>query len=563
VIERVIENWLSSANERQYQIPFCQLLAAEGETIIQISSHGPSEQGKDVISIAKNGDPCAYQLKRGPITLGRWREITPQIVELVEYGIRHPSVRARAQHHSYLVTNGEVNTPALHAIDAANRSWSQRKFRPLVVIDKGQLLSRFRKMHGSFLPKEPIDFRIFLELFLREGAEPLQKEKLSEFFESILPLEAEARQSHRDIGRAIASCVLLASYVLRSSETAQNHWALFEGWTITGSYILATATKHRLAQIWWEQSFRLCQLGAQRALENLCEECEKRPHFVEGNALVDGHFYGERMTLLIGLLSALDLFLRIQGESRPKKDFILDFVETNIPCAHLWGESAVPFLFESALVIEGGGRSAVAEDRVVRIIRTIANVNAEERSRGFPNPYYGAEEAVRLSCGLENDNREDFHGHSYTIEPLIDFLARRQRRVALSMMWEKITHVTFATLSRLAEWEWLRWRSQSGSVDSRFPGKPQSWTELVDNASSVDLSGAPRLLRKNPAFVFFFMLVYPHRFNRALAKLAEDALNNASSQEWRAAVRRTGGSQTAPAKSPAVNCRWVSKPPKT
>jgi hypothetical protein len=45
VIERVIENWLTSANERSYQIPFCQLLAAEGETVIYISSHGPFEQG--------------------------------------------------------------------------------------------------------------------------------------------------------------------------------------------------------------------------------------------------------------------------------------------------------------------------------------------------------------------------------------------------------------------------------------------------------------------------------------------------------------------------------------
>lgn len=524
MIERVIENWLTSANERQYQIPFCQMLAAEGETIIQISSHGASEQGKDVVSIAKNGGPCAYQLKNGPITLGVWREIKPQIDELVEYGLRQQTVQFRTHHRPYLVTNGDVNPPALDAINSANRSWSQRGFRPLVVIDKGQLLSRFRKIHGSFLPKEPVDFRLFLELFLREGGEPADKDKLSMFFESILPLNTRGRVPHRDVGRAIASCVLLASYVLSSSEAVENHWALFEGWTMAASYILATATKHRLAQQRWWRSFELCQLGAQRALERLCRECENRSHFVEGNALADGHFYRQRITLLMGLLSALDLFLRSRGGSRPKKEFILDFVESNLSAGLIWGESAVPFLFESALAIEGRGRSAIAENSVASIIKTIASMSAEERIPGLPNPYYGVEEAVRLTFGLESDNREDFHGHSYTIETLIDFLARRQRRVALAMMWEEITRVTFTSLSRLAEWEWFRWRSQSGSVDSRFPGKPQSWTKLMDSASSIGISRVPRLLRKNPGFIFFFLLVYPHRFNRMLVKVAEDAL---------------------------------------
>ncbi|HEV2350393.1 MAG TPA: hypothetical protein VG028_11165 [Terriglobia bacterium] len=525
MIERVIENWLTSINERQYQIPFCQVLAGEGQTIIQISSHGPSEQGKDVISLSKEGIPCAFQLKNGPITLPRWREIAPQIDELVEYGIRHPSIPARARHLPFLVTNGEVNAPALEAIQSANRSWSQRRFKPLTVIDKGQLLSRFKELHGSFLPKEPIDFRLFLELFLRDGKEPIQKEKISHFLETILPFEATGSIHGREVGRAIASCVLLASYVLRASETSDNHWAVFEGWTLAGCYVLASATKHRLARKWWGQSFDLCQLAAKLALERLCEECEKRPHFVEGNALVDGHFHGSRMTLLAGLLSALDLYTRCRGEETAKKDFILEFAERALSDVHLWGESAVPFIFESALAIEGGGRHAVAENCIAKVIQTLAVSNKVEGDRGLPNPYYGPEESVRLACGLENENREDFHGNSYTVEPLIDFLARRQRRVALSRLWEMVTHVSFVTMNVGQEWEWLMWRSKSGSMDTRLPDKPQSWKKLVQVCSSIDVSAVPRLLRENPAFVFFLMLVYPHRFNRALAKFAEDTLS--------------------------------------
>ena len=81
MIERVVENWLTNANERQYQIPFCQVLAAEGETVVYISPHGQREQGKDVITLGRgrNRVPRAYQLKAGRVTLKDWREYHGEI----------------------------------------------------------------------------------------------------------------------------------------------------------------------------------------------------------------------------------------------------------------------------------------------------------------------------------------------------------------------------------------------------------------------------------------------------------------------------------------------------
>src|SRR6266404_2330270 len=116
VIERVVENWLTSANERQYQIPFCQLLAAEGETILYISAHGQMEQGKDVISRAKDRGIRAYQLKGGRLTLADWRKYQPEIHELVVYPIDHPSIGSRSLHKPFLVTNGGVADTVINAI---------------------------------------------------------------------------------------------------------------------------------------------------------------------------------------------------------------------------------------------------------------------------------------------------------------------------------------------------------------------------------------------------------------------------------------------------------------
>jgi hypothetical protein len=39
-------NWLTSASERSFQIPFCQLLSAQGERLLYIASHGQFEKAR-------------------------------------------------------------------------------------------------------------------------------------------------------------------------------------------------------------------------------------------------------------------------------------------------------------------------------------------------------------------------------------------------------------------------------------------------------------------------------------------------------------------------------------
>ena len=74
MLERVIENWLDKATERSFEKPYCYMLAAEGHTIIHLTRHSSMELGKDIITIAPDGTPCAFQLKTGNISLDKWRK---------------------------------------------------------------------------------------------------------------------------------------------------------------------------------------------------------------------------------------------------------------------------------------------------------------------------------------------------------------------------------------------------------------------------------------------------------------------------------------------------------
>jgi len=529
VIERVIENWLTSSNERSYQIPFCQLLAAEGETVIYFSSHGPFEQGKDVVTIGKNGKLRGYQLKSGDFGLSEWRKHKGEINDLVELPISHPAIQPSRKHTPFLVTNGEINDPAIRAINSANEAWHKRRYPILRTISKGELLKRFLAAHGAYLPKKLSDFNLLMELILRDGHEPLDKEKVCKLLESVLPFANDGRLRQTEVKRSLSSAVLLIGYILQGAYALENHWAIFEAWTLAASYVLAVASKYDVAREGWSISFDLCEHGAIEALSSLCSECENREHLIEGDPLTDGHFYYARVTLLVGLVSAWSLYHRIKHRQTGCDQFVRGFLRRWLFKMKIWGESATPYFVMGALETESLGDQLVAESSLINVLTFVLHLNGQRDStRGLPSPYYSPEQALRLGYQLDQDCREDFVGSAYTVHPLIDFLVRRLRRQALRSLWYPITGSSLRAFHPGERWEWFRWRSESGSLDSRFVGCPRSWSALVREVNTVEVSALPELLRERPAFAVLFSLVYPHRFTRELLKLIEGSLISAS-----------------------------------
>lgn len=213
LLDRVIENWLTSVNERQYQLPFCQVLSARGETILYVSSHGPFEKGKDIITRTVDGRIHAYQLKKGDVNLGEWREIYGEIVNLVELAIEIPGQEPITEFVPFIVTNGEFSDPVIEQIRVANVGWPSRGInKELRKIAKGELFELFREAHGAYLPRELSDFRTFLELILHDGSAPAEKGKAAQLIEHVLPADLENANA-LSIARAANSIALLTAYI--------------------------------------------------------------------------------------------------------------------------------------------------------------------------------------------------------------------------------------------------------------------------------------------------------------------------------------------------------------
>jgi hypothetical protein len=518
LIERVVENWLTNATERGYQIAFCQMLASEGEQLLYIATHGAFEKGKDVVTRLFDASVRAYQLKGGSIRLSEWRSISEQINNLVELPVNLPQLNNIGPHHPYLVTNGRVDDVVLDYINTANLGWKLRGCdHPLQVIEGAQLVSRFVAAHGSFLPHETKDFKLFLTLVLNDGRAPLDKRSFSQLLESVIPFKEDT--SEKNIIRALSSAVLLTSYILGASEGQANHWAIFEAWTMVASYVLGAATKFELADKSWKSSYDLAMLGARRALDSLANECSQRQEFIEGQPIADGFFYSARQLILAGLLSARVLQDRLVGQVPDPA--MKSLIQARVKESRVWGESAAPFILLVALEMERGNQQLAAENWVLQYVQYLL-ISNEDSLPGTPDSFISVEDSLRFIHGMDDHDIKTSHGFSYSCQLCVDYLARRWRRQALSRFWPKITRLSFVSSIPQSPWEWFIWEASSARLVSMSPGQPQSWKILGDEAKKRDTSTLPRLLRTNPEFVLFYLLVFPHRLTSETLRIIDD-----------------------------------------
>jgi hypothetical protein len=522
VLERVIENWLINSREREYQLAFCQVLAAEAQTVLYISPHSQLEHGRDIVTV-EGQTYRGYQLKagKGNFTQADWQAIHHEVDQLVRFRFHHPSCIEPVQLEPFLVTTKRLTDPASSAIAHENELWAAAGFKKLRVIELDELVKRFMSAHGHFFPGDPVDLDFFLRMYIKDGASPLDKDGFARFLEGVLGF-AETKITATDAKSAVGAGVIFASYLLGKHTVANNHWALFEGWAMTLLYALAVQVRFGLPEKVLLPSIELCRIGVMRALDDLWTECKvNSSNFVQGDPLVDGLFWRSRMNILLGLVSIRYLILANGKDDLKDADEILAFVRKYIPDSRIPSEGGVPFLYAASVCLERLGERGLAASIMASLLASLVHMNGSRGERGLPNPYYGVEDASRLLWGLEPNNSEVFSGGSYMAEPLVHFLVRRGIKGPLEQLWEPLTFLNFMQSRPQEPWQWLVWRATDAPLQMTRAGRPQSWTALKHDASSVGLNDLPDALVAHPYRVLLLAVVMPQRFGKELAFLID------------------------------------------
>lgn len=529
MLERLIENWLDKASERSFQKPFCYMLSAEGYTVIHLSRHCGMEMGKDVIAIAPNGTPCAYQLKKarnGKISLRQWREeISQQVFDLVVGQIVHPSINGSKHHRAYLVTNGELQEEVSRAIDDMNRTWitNGQPHLKLDTIVRGQLLSKAKNLETNLWPSELENIKTLLELSLENGKAILPKEKLSSLFESIFPFKCNKRgnrPSQAYCGRVIASAAMLCAIAISSFSNANNYAAEIEAWTLYISYVLALVERWNLPTKLWRNEFDIAKRSIYNSLGNLCDELKERKHLVEGDPFVEQPFYRVRITWLVSLMSVYALWRRYEKQPESEEDnFIRKFCLENKNKLELWGEAAIPQFLAFFWYFRKIDASLSPELLLRDLIYTICKLNKPRGKKFLANPYYEAVDILPHILGISDEPLEySFRGNSYALEGLVHLFVRRNWKQKMKLLWPDITRLSSTIFEPEKIWDFYRWRNQKGSHKVILQKHRQEWKELKALAFESNGMCIPTSIKNHPVLVLLFLIVYPHRMNSQIIR---------------------------------------------
>lgn len=398
MIARIIENWLTNTNENFIRIAFCQLLLNEGHNVKNI--HGSLEHGKDIISIDSNGDYHAYQLKKGDIDTNAWREIKPQIDELVEYPIDYVGFDPERSHTPYLVISGNINSVVNNSIRLYNESKLSNNHSALKIIDKNELLDRFTESQVKFIPKEFDNFYTFLDILTIDGSSFLPKEGYLKFLDEVIFNEIPYHLN--DKLNAISSSLILVSYLLERFQQSKNYYALFEAWIILAGCILRFGKKANLNNEDFENSLELVMANVIGTLGQLKKEILGKKRFFEGNGAFDSaRSHGARVVIVLGTIACLELYLHQKNKEYKKDNEFLKLIKDNIDYALFWGESAFPYYFYLIKYLEFNNEDPLSDLLLEGIFLDILEKNGINSKKTFPSVYYD------VNIVIENLIRED------------------------------------------------------------------------------------------------------------------------------------------------------------
>lgn len=529
---RAIEDWLTKASERSYQAAFCHLLNAMGYSVIHSTTHGPTEEGKDVIARNSQGTVYAIQLKRGNINVSDWRSIKPEMEELTELPVNHPSVKPGTRHVPLLVTTGYIHENVASRIAGMNRQLAARRFKKLITWTGSELLMSFIEHSGGFLPQPLPDFHRLLGFMIAKGDGPLDKPGFDLLIRSVLPVGRDPRNTNRNtVIRAITASAIIGEYALGAYDRMLNSYAKIEAYVMLFCYIRATAIAHRIPEKDWKPSVELLESTVDGCVGKLMEELRQPHYFGQGDPLTEPVVAPYRNTVLGGVLSAHGIWYKLGGPSEwyaDSRDKVVDTVASLSKNSAIPSEAFIPPRFLSSTYLRHNGHVRLGQNMFNELLH-IAILRKHKGPGVMPlwGVYVPLEEAILRELGKHQQSvsPEPWEIETSTGHSLLVVAASRLMRRELQSLWHAITNLHFAEFVPDRGYENLLWNNKRGKMVQTVARQPQSWEQLLQEVRTSEK--LPHHFKGYEHWIPYYLTVYPQRFSPSIV-LALERLMNAS-----------------------------------
>lgn len=517
MLERIVENWLTSSGELGYQAAFSQLLVSERYRVLHAAVHHPYEHGKDIVGVSPDGALNAFQLKGGDIGLSELDRLQGQLFTLAGTAVTYPGVEPpRPPDRVFLVTNGRLSAPARDRLRSFNDANRQRGFPAIETVERDQLVGRFVHAHGSFLPRDLSDLNKLLAIVLSTGEGPFPVRDFAEMIWGILRPSDSTRRG-TEATRAIASAGIFTSYATGPWQRAANHTGVAEGWLVLALSILRCAELENLDESTWQSSFEIARGSAQQALAALLNDAASADDLVIPD-IVDGLVYPARATLVCGYVAAYFLSERFERDVSELVEPVRRVLLRELEYLQMPGEAGAAFFLMIATALEVLGEVPAALKLILQWAGALTITNAPDSAGGAPDPYHSFEEVLRFQLGTDAVlEEENFLGEAYTLHIALDWFARRDARIVVEKLWPSVTKLHFAETHTSSPAGLLAHNDPDATLETWAPAAPASWAKLVETACIVDEGKLPMRLWQQLGVLPYLPLLYPYRLTREVA----------------------------------------------
>jgi hypothetical protein len=511
MIERAIENWLINTNERNYHVPFCQVLISEGYEILYISPHGQLEFGKDIIAIAPNGETCAYQLKGGNITLSVFRSIMGEIYQLIDTKCDHPNVDKIKPHKSYLVANGDIKDDAFQTIDKINNT--ETHYSKLETINKDQLLKMFLAQNGKFLPQSFEGFGYLMKFFTKDGKDFFPKDEFYQFIKNNILVKSGQKSEKLN---SIFSSVILTSYLLQNYQQENNNYAEFEAWTVLFGTLVSYIDEQSLDEKKIVATLNLIFDNIKESVKKIYDEFLDKDDLLEGDLLGDGGaVYRARITLLLGVV-ALHCLINNTFEEK-----VLAKVKSVLKHGWYWGETAFPSWVLILKYLEKQKENPIAYSFIESFLKaTLVNNGLRNKTTAYPNVYYDSQKVLNAIFDIEPIDYSQFKGRSFVLEPLVSLAIRRELKELLQSNWKQITHIQYEKFIPDKDSDLFNLHNKSGTNYTEFPNQTEKYSSLK---AKYENKVNKKLWNEYTNYMSCFILCYPNRIHEELIRFIDSS----------------------------------------
>lgn len=525
MLERLIEAWLDSASERSYQAPFCQMLAAEGHHVIHSTRHSPIEFGKDVITIARDGVPCAFQLKGNPggrLTQEQLREIKPQLLELVTQPIVYPGV-PHTTHRCYLVTNGLTDEAVHRALSDINSELERLGFgqNRIELKERGYLLEMATRLGPSLWPSEIEDLNVFLELLAHRGDDFLPTKKLHKLLQRTLQLDetSNERVKKADLRRRVTSAALLTAVALRAFSQCENHFATIAAWTMFTTYVISACERHQVsfAKI-GRSSTQIAEGAIFDALAALCDDAIKNRRLLSPRGIEFGGIQRARATLVYALMSVYWFWSSEKNwPVTAHRQFLSEWLPLNFDSCHLWGEAAVPQYLALYWYMSQADPTWQSEWHLGGLLNAVVKLNCGVTGDVFANPYFTFEDVTRHQLpsflGIADDPLRDetLRLTSFLAEGLMHLFVRANFKQNCKVIWPDFARLALHEFQPELPWHYGLCHTTRGTLRMKLTPPLKNWTDLIEEARDCRANQVPLALRLSKFVLLLFVVLFPYR----------------------------------------------------